>query len=702
MAPPPTTSASNPSVSNPQTGPARTNKLLPLVPIIAAGIVGFVVGLANGIAGMIVSITVGLLLSVFYVKRMSTQQAIDALQKNITKVPFIMQIVYMIGSITFFSIFSVTITKGGLFLPTGHNPTTLMKYLSIIWVLPANLSKPLTNAFPGYPALIILATIIMIVGAILPERFLNKKLKPIIMMVGLIILTISPTITHDRLGLKGAVPWDYLPVFYVGWVGLIMVMVAIYLPFVLEKMGHSGKLNVGLGAGLIIPFIFPLLTLTDLVPPVLFITGGFESDHHAAACVLSGWVAALIGMHNASLAGKTTTTPPAKAPVPAKPPEVTQPDIPLDAYEPDTPPDVTVVSTRSTAPPPDVPVTSTSSTKSLPDVPVTSASSPVTPASGPVMWESTIDPNATPATNIDEGIGGGTTTASSSTPPGPKDGTVKAYKNPKGWGDDIELTYVASKGKWHDVNDDLWYNDLSHFNQYTQNTQDNTNWSQKDFQNMSTGHSAQDDVLNALSTKAKNDQTAFLQDKAKKLEVAKQDNIKKQIEDGKDSANWIEKGNSADNTVNVLGKVEGAADFGIDVLSKVGGKQGKLFKNIYSASKTVLKNVSESVHKDGFSFKSIRKGAVDGAKEALLDKAIDVAKDGITKYTGGKKFLLTEYKDYDLVKVGKVVPKSISQSLAKDRYIDRAIKAAVKDPLQGKIQSVVTDNTIKRGLGYGD
>jgi hypothetical protein len=110
-------------------------------------IVGLVVGIFNGLAGMILSISVGLLLTVFFVRKMTPENAFATLRKSLTKIPFILKLVYMIGVIAFMSIFSAEISKGGLFLPTGHYPSTFVKYLSITVVLPENFSGAgLTNA----------------------------------------------------------------------------------------------------------------------------------------------------------------------------------------------------------------------------------------------------------------------------------------------------------------------------------------------------------------------------------------------------------------------------------------------------------------------------------------------------------------------------------------------------------------------------
>jgi hypothetical protein len=610
MAPQPTSSSSNP---RPQTGPARTNKLLVLLPIIVAGIVGFLVGLANGIAGMIASIAAGLLVSVFFVKKMSGQQALEALQKNLTKIPFIMQIVYMIGTIVFFSIFSVVITKGGLFLPDGiHNPNTLVKYLSIIWVLPENFSKTPTYAFPGYPGLIIAATIIMIVGTIIPERFVDKKIKPIIMMVGLIILTAAPTITHSALGKKGAVPWDYLPVFYLAWVGMIMVMVAVYLPWLLEKLGLSGKGKFPLAAGLLIPFMIPLL------PPLHFITGSFEGDHHDAAMVISGWVSALIGMHNASLTGKTTTPEPEAPPAPTPPVDDT------------------------TATPPE----------------------PIPP--GPVVG-----------------------------PSGYKDGTVKTFNNPLGWGDDIELVYDAGKDMWHNTTEDCWYNSLENYQKYQKQAKDDKEWSHKD---QNSGHSAFNDKLNEIAQKYKDD---F--DKSQKAEKEKQQKkdalVDQQMKDHMEGFKASQSANNWDWAVSGASAVETAADTSIDVLAKCTGKQGEIIKKVYTATKDVAKNVSKQVAENGLSAKSVLKGTAKGTGEAIFDLGVDKLKEKVGKMGDGKIPGLYDFKGQDLTKAAKFVPKDITDHVFKEHVIKEGIKDGIKDAIQGKLQGIITD-PVKEGIGF--
>ena len=603
--------------SNPQPGPSFTKKLMPLLPVIVAGIVGFLVGLANGIAGTICSIVAGLLVTVFYIKRMSVQQALDKLQKSITKIPFIMQIVYMIGTLVFFSIFSVVITKGGLMLPDGvHNPNTLVKYLSIIWVLPENFSKAPTYAFPGYPWLIILATIIMIVGTIIPERFVDKKIKPIIMLVGLILMTAAPTITHSMLGQKGAVPWDYLPVFYLAWVGMIMVMVAVYLPWVLEKLGLSGKLP--LAACLIIPFMIPL------VPRLFFITGSFEGDHHDAAEVISGWVAALIGMHNTSLMGKTTTTPPAPAP----------------------------------APPADTPAAPGPDTSTIDSPPV---------------------------------IG----------PSGFKDGEVKTFKNPLGWGDDIELTYSAKNDNWHDQTNDLWYSSLEKYKHSLQEKKNDDDWNKKEFKKESSGHDGFDTYVDNIAKKKNDDFQQTQLEEHQKQDIKDQITQKMQdihMQGWKDNQSakhweWLETGASF---------VEGSCDFGENVLEKMTGPFGTVIKLSYIGLKDVAKDVTESGLKDGWSVKSVLTGTSKGITEGVVDVGLNLAKGKLIDATGGLIPGLYKFPGADVHAVTSVVPKTIEELIAKEAIIDKGIKDGVKSAVQSlitrPIQNALVTDPIKTAL----
>ena len=284
-------------------------RAMSLVPVIVALLVGLAVGTANGTAGMIVSIIVGLLLSVFLVKRMSPQAAIDSLKLNITKTPFILKLVYIIGVIMLMALFSVTVNKSGLELPSGHNPNTYSKYLSIIVVIPNNMmNNILISAFPGLPVITVPALLIIAIGAMIPERFLARKWKPIIILVGLILLTVAPYITHAVLNMKNKVLLDYTPEFYVVWVGFVLVAIDAWLPLIMKsaKVSPGGKGPIV--AGMVMPVILPIVWLAFLFPPILAQTGGgpnFEANHHMWAGVISGVMGGFAG---ASVVDDTTST----------------------------------------------------------------------------------------------------------------------------------------------------------------------------------------------------------------------------------------------------------------------------------------------------------------------------------------------------------------------------------------------------------
>ena len=95
---------------------------------------------------------------------------------------------------------------------------------------------------------------------------------------------------------------------------------------------------------------------------------------------------------------------------------------------------------------------------------------------------------------------------------------------------------------------------------------------------------------------------------------------------------WNNYADKLENAVTVLEGVEKAADIAIDVGATLSPGAGAKIKNIYGATKTIAKNMSQS-YADG---KSMVDGLKDGVIEAATDKALDAFAGKVTDKFKGK------------------------------------------------------------------
>jgi hypothetical protein len=170
--------------------------------------------------------------------------------------------------------------------------------------------------------------------------------------------------------------------------------------------------------------------------------------------------------------------------------------------------------------------------------------------------------------------------------------------------------------------------------------------------------------------------------------------------------------NKLDYVVGGLTAVEKGADIAIDIgatLSPVGG--GRI-KNIYAATKTIAKDMSQS-YADG---KGLTQGLKDGVIEAATDKALDLFAGQVTDKFGGKIPGFGKY-DTHLEDYGKMGASEIKDRLGQEfvketgdigqdlRHLiqqsdtKKAITNSLKNALQGQVQGTTLWDPFKKFVG---
>ena len=128
-------------------------------PTLLVIVVGFVVGVfIDGAVGIILSTILGLVILSFLKKwHLPTKPGQSTVS---TLLP-------LIARLSFMMVFFLPIADY-LALPSGHTPDTLMKYLSIMVVKPANIisNAPADNVFPGIPIIVAISVNLMFWGSL--------------------------------------------------------------------------------------------------------------------------------------------------------------------------------------------------------------------------------------------------------------------------------------------------------------------------------------------------------------------------------------------------------------------------------------------------------------------------------------------------------------------------------------------------------
>ena len=200
----------------------------------------------------------------------------------------------IIARICFFMVFLLPVADF-LALPTGQTPDTIPNYLSVVLLKPENLFSRPDIVFPGFVILVIASIVLMFWGGM----NLSKKRNMILALSGLLLFTLSPTITSI---LSGDIRFRFsIDVFSAGyffaWIGLLLSALNMALPRFLNykpaaRYNQGAFLNV-IPAALAIGFISQLNTIDLSVYFQSFQSFGFfEHTHHFVGAVFTGGAAA--------------------------------------------------------------------------------------------------------------------------------------------------------------------------------------------------------------------------------------------------------------------------------------------------------------------------------------------------------------------------------------------------------------------------
>ncbi|MDD4923214.1 MAG: T-complex 10 C-terminal domain-containing protein [Dehalococcoidales bacterium] len=256
------------------------------IPFLITILAGIIFGsIFNGALGIIIATIFGLailkLLNRLPVKFSPWQSLVS----------FIMPV---IARICFFMVFLLPVADF-LALPTGQTPDTIPNYLSVVLLKPENLFSRPDIVFPGFVILVIASIVLMFWGGM----NLSRKRNLILALSGLLLFTLSPTITSI---LGGDFRFRFsIDVFSAGylfaWIGLLLAALNMALPRFLKQQ-PAGAYNQGaflnvIPAALAIGFVSQLNTI-DLSGYVQSFTsfGFFEHTHHFIGAVFTGGAAA--------------------------------------------------------------------------------------------------------------------------------------------------------------------------------------------------------------------------------------------------------------------------------------------------------------------------------------------------------------------------------------------------------------------------
>ncbi|MEM2125200.1 MAG: hypothetical protein QXQ53_02250 [Candidatus Methanosuratincola sp.] len=201
----------------------KSRKRLPA--FISAGL-AFLIGLlVDGAVGLVLAVVVGLLVQRYFgqlkIPIRPPRALLSFLLAPVSRLLLVLGLLLPFGN--------------GLTLATGHYPDTLMKYLSIVIVLPENLLATsgknwwfgTPDYYPGAPLIVSISIILMFIGALRIQR--TKYLK--FFIAGLVLYTLSPTISYLITTGKIAAAFYsgfYAVGFFVTWAGLILYIASKY------------------------------------------------------------------------------------------------------------------------------------------------------------------------------------------------------------------------------------------------------------------------------------------------------------------------------------------------------------------------------------------------------------------------------------------------------------------------------------------
>lgn len=200
----------------------------------------------------------------------------------------------LIARICFFMFFLLPVADF-LALPTGQTPDTIPNYLSVVLLKPENLFSRPDLVFPGFVILVIISIVLMFWGGI----NLSKRRNLILALSGLLLFTLSPTITSILGGdFRFRFSIDVFDAGYLfAWIGLLLAALNMALPRFLNyrpttPYNQGAFLNV-IPAALAVGFISQLNTIDLSVYLQSFQAFGFfEHTHHFIGAVFTGGAAA--------------------------------------------------------------------------------------------------------------------------------------------------------------------------------------------------------------------------------------------------------------------------------------------------------------------------------------------------------------------------------------------------------------------------
>ncbi len=330
-----------------------TKEGLPVLISIAAGLViGFFI---SGVVGLVLATAAGFVVLKLFNRlelRFSPWQAA------------VIDWTPVVGKLLFALTFLLPIASY-LAMPRGYSPDTLPKYLSIVFADPRTLfSRPGTDIYPGFVFLVLISIVLMYWGSM----NLEKRGHWLLACGGLALYTLSPTITGFLVGRPGLhiitsfFDWG----FYFGWLGLLLLLLAKFLPRLLEPkaapaMHPGGMLN--LLPPVVLFGVAAHLSASGDGQNALLPLFDFESTHHFISGVFSGGVAATSSAAIVSQADKMAeggdgggdfegeiAAPPEEppdvpeggevGPPPEEPPDV--PEGPVASTDPEDPPGTTI------------------------------------------------------------------------------------------------------------------------------------------------------------------------------------------------------------------------------------------------------------------------------------------------------------------------------------------------------------------------
>ena len=207
---------------------------------------------------------------------------------------FIFKVMMVAGTILVMMVLMLPVSNDGLYQSSFRNPSTYVKYLSVLFLEPGNLlSTDLAVRSPGLPIIVTPALVLIALGGILPSSILKRRMKVFVMLAGMSVLTMAPVISHFAVGATGGILYDYNLFFFLGWAGMTMMLVSEFIP---DKIGPQGAAAMMMFLPLVVTL--PHIDIAHLTAQIGAVAKDFESDHHAIAGLLGGLFGGLGGTNS--------------------------------------------------------------------------------------------------------------------------------------------------------------------------------------------------------------------------------------------------------------------------------------------------------------------------------------------------------------------------------------------------------------------